>query len=354
MIQRLYKYSLFVLSLTTIVLLAACAGNAASPDAANNVSETEEMHEHENEALSPIELPEITPLTLEEGQLPVVVTTTTIITDVVTQVGGENIQLTGLMSPGQDPHSFEMTPKDAVIIEQADLIFVNGLDLEESLMTTIEANATGTIVPVSAGITPLAMDGHADEEDGEEDHEHTGGDPHFWVDPNNAIVWTQNIADVLSAADPQHQETYQQNAANYIEQLQAMDAYIREQVATIPEENRKMVSDHQLFGYFADEYGFEVSGAVIPSLSSLAEPSAGDMASLIETINQEDVPAIFIGATATTSTQGLSASIAEEAGRPVQVITLLTGSLAPAGEEGDTYLDYLRTNIDRITSGLTP
>ena len=300
-----------------------------------------------------------------------VLATTTIIGDVVGNTGRERIDLTVLMNAGQDPHSYELTPKAVVAIQDADLIFINGLNLEETLLDSIESNAAGVIVPVSAGIEALSVDDHEEIVDqlplllvllSVDDHEennghdkkdaHTGTDPHFWTDPNNVIIWVDNIAQMLGDADPTNREAYASNAAAYRAELKEVDAYIHEQVARIPEENRKLVTDHGLFNYFAEEYGFEMIGTVIPSFSSLAESSASDIVALVEVIQQEDVPAIFIGTTASPSLQNLADTIAAETGREVKVVPLLTGSLAAPGEQGDTYLGYMRFNIDQIVLGL--
>ena len=281
-----------------------------------------------------------------------VLATTTIIGDVVGNTGRERIDLTVLMNAGQDPHSYELTPKAVVAIQDADLIFINGLNLEETLLDSIESNAAGVIVPVSAGIEALSVDDHEENNGHDKKDAHTGTDPHFWTDPNNVIIWVDNIAQMLGDADPTNREAYASNAAAYRAELKEVDAYIHEQVARIPEENRKLVTDHGLFNYFAEEYGFEMIGTVIPSFSSLAESSASDIVALVEVIQQEDVPAIFIGTTASPSLQNLADTIAAETGREVKVVPLLTGSLAAPGEQGDTYLGYMRFNIDQIVLGL--
>jgi ABC-type Zn uptake system ZnuABC Zn-binding protein ZnuA len=291
-------------------------------------------------------LPEVAAANLTGGEKLAVVATTNIIGDVVANVGGKAIDLTVLTEIGQDPHSFEPTPQELAAVEDADLVFVNGLGLEEVLMSAVENVATGPVVPVSAGIKPLAFSG-------EENHGHEHSDPHFWVDPNNVMVWVENIAWVLSQADPANQSVYEANAAAYLDELNALDAYIRQQTARIPEGERKLVTDHDLYGYFAEEYGFEIIGTVIPSFTSTAGASAGDVAKLVGVIEAAGVPAVFIGATASQGTRNLAEALAKEAGSQVRVLPLLSGSLAPAGQSGDTYLGYMRYNIDQIVLGLT-
>ncbi|MBN1123009.1 MAG: zinc ABC transporter substrate-binding protein [Anaerolineae bacterium] len=335
---RIHRIGL-VLAAIVLLSVAGCSAPAA----------TDAGHEGNLDHVEML-LPDIAPVKLAEGEKLSVVATTSIIGDVVANVGSDAIDLTVLMAVGQDPHSYEPTPRALAAIEDADIIFVNGLDLEEVLMGSIENTATGVIVPVSAGIEPLASGGD-DHEEGD-DHHHAAGDPHFWVDPNNLMVWVENIEQVLSEADPGSHEMYQANAEAYHAELEALDAYIREQVTGIPEENRKLVTDHGLYGYFAEEYGFEIVGLMIDSFSTTAGTSAGDVARLAEVIQEEDVPAIFIGTTASQGLQNLAEAIAEETGEKIKVLPLLTGSLAPEGEPGDTYLGYMQYNIDQIASGL--
>ncbi len=326
-----------------VLLLSGCGGSGSSG----------ERHPDE------MNLPEVVAVELAEGEQLSVVATTSIIGDVVANVGGEAIELTVLIGIGQDPHSFEPTPRDLAAIEDADVIFINGLDLEEALLGAIENTASGVVAPVSAGIEMVGHQGeddHAnnadeDAEEHEDEHDHAA-DPHFWVDPNNVIVWVENIESVLIQADPSNADLYDANAADYTTELEAMDAYIREQVARIPVEQRKLVTDHDTFSYFAEEYGFEIIGAVIPGFSTTSGGAAGSVADLVRLIKQEEVPAVFIGSTASLGTQNLTEALADEIGEGIQVLPLLSGSLSPAGEAGDTYLGYMRYNIDQIVRGL--
>jgi ABC-type Zn uptake system ZnuABC Zn-binding protein ZnuA len=290
----------------------------------------------------------------DDGKL-AVVATTSIIGDVVANIGGENINLTVLVGIGQNPHSYEPTPRDLAAIETADLTFINGLDLEEVLVDAINQTATGAVITVSDGIEPLPFgeEAHEDEEQPEEDeHDHAAGDPHFWVDPNNVIVWAENIAQALSEADPTNAAAYQTSADDYITDLHELDTYIREQTAKVPPADRKIVTDHSTLGYFAEEYGYQIVGAVIPGTSDTSGASAGEVADLAGLMQQEAVRVIYIGDTAGQGMQDLAKALAEEIGGEVQIITLLTGSLAPEGQPGDTYLEYMRYNTDQIVSGL--
>jgi ABC-type Zn uptake system ZnuABC Zn-binding protein ZnuA len=187
----------------------------------------------------------------------------------------------------------------------------------------------------------------AEEQAGEEQHEHAVGDPHTWMNPNNVILWVQNIAAALAQADPANATAYQENAAAYTAELQALDEWICQQVAQISPERRKLVTDHASLGYFADEYGFEQVGLVIPSLSTSAAPSAQELAALQDAIRQENVRAILVGMTVNPT---LAAQVAADTG--VQLIFVYTGSLSAAGEEADNYLAFMRYNVTAIVNAL--
>lgn len=279
-----------------------------------------------------------------------VVASTTIIGDVVQQVGGEKINLTVLMPVGADPHTFEPRPQDLAAISQADVLFVNGLGLEEALETTLEANLTGRLVHVPDGIQVLSIDpgdDHADDEP--EGDVHAEGDPHTWMDPQNVIVWVRNIEAALSEADPKNRETYQHNASKYLQELENLDTWIRGKIETIPPEQRKLVTDHAVFGYFARQYGFEQVGLVVASLSTNAAPSAQGLAELENAIRVEGVPAIFVGKTVNPA---LAEQVAKDTG--TKLVFIYTGSLSEPGGEADSYLNFMRYNVEAIVQALQP
>jgi ABC-type Zn uptake system ZnuABC Zn-binding protein ZnuA len=304
-------------------LLAACAAPAAAPDADQGRD---------------MAIPALEPVDLAAGEKLRVVATTGIVGDVAAQVGGDLIDLTVLIDPGVDPHSYQPVAADLALAEDAHVLLVNGLHLEEGLLATLESvGGTVPLVPVSAGVEVLAGG------------EHGEGDPHTWMDPANVMIWADNIAAAFSALHPAHAADYQANAAAYRVQLEALDAYIREQAARIPQANRKLVTNHEAFGYFAARYGFEVVGTVYLGASQLAEPSAGDMARLVETIRAEGVRAIFIE---TTVNDALARTISAEIGTPIGVYTLYTGSLGAPGSGADSYTGMMRANIDTIVAAL--
>lgn len=273
---------------------------------------------------------------------PTLVATTTLIGDVVTAVGGDAINLSVLLAPGADPHSFDPTPQDAVTLADADVIFINGLGLEQFLGPTLQnAGGDAKIVAVSDGVETIARvaDDH--------DHEEGGIDPHTWTDPNNVMIWVENIARALIELNPEQADSINANAAAYKRELTALDAWIRAQVAEIPESDREIVTDHTLFGYFAERYGFRQVGAIVPGYSTLAEPSAQELAALEDAIAKLGVKAVFVGNTVNPK---LAERVAADTG--VRLVTLYTGSLSAADGPAPTYLDYMRSNVTAIIEAL--
>jgi ABC-type Zn uptake system ZnuABC Zn-binding protein ZnuA len=272
------------------------------------------------------------------------VASTTIVGDVVAQVGGEYIALTVLFPTGADPHTFDPRPQDITAISNAQLIFLNGLGLEESIEIIIDTNATGEVIHVSDGVHVLALDGTLEPDS---QHGHESGDPHTWTDPNNVIIWTENISAALSRIDPPHASTYQQNADAYIASLRDLDAWIRSEVAGIPPGQRKLVTDHQALGYFSEEYGFEQVGTLIGSFSTNASPSAQEIAALEDLIGAQNVPAVFVGAGANSN---LAEQVAQDTGIPV--IPVYTGSLTAPGGDAGNYLALMKYNVNAIVAAL--
>jgi manganese/iron transport system substrate-binding protein len=274
-----------------------------------------------------------------------VVATTTIVGDVVKNVGGDNIQLEVLLPAGVDVHSFQPTPQDIARIASADLIFANGVGLEAFLQPMLQnAGSQARVVSVSDGVNILKA---PDLPTSEATTGTAGGDPHTWFNPENVSIWTQNIASALAQADPAHAETYTANAKKYQAQLKDLDSWIQGQVSQIPEASRQLVTDHDSFTYFADHYGFKLVGAVIPGYSSLSEPSAQDLASLEDTIRKLGVKSVFIGMTVNPA---LSERVAQDTG--TRLVSLYTESLSKPDGPAPTYLDFMRYNVNAIVEAL--
>ena len=287
------------------------------------------------------------------GEPLAVVASFSILDDLVRRVGGDAVQVTTLIGPGVDAHAYDPAPADLVALTEADVVFEIGLEFEpwlDGFFTSTQA--PGRRVVVSEGIAPREggegggeREAHADEEG----HELGAFDPHVWHDVANAVVMTENIRDALMTTDPANAEAYEANAEAFITDLETLDAEIREQVETLPEERRKLVTSHDTFGYFADAYGFEVVGTALGPLSTeAADPAARDIALLVEEIRAAGVPAIFAE---NVSNPDLMASIAAEAGVELAP-PLYTDALGPEGSAGADYLGMMRSNVETIVGAL--
>jgi len=289
-----------------------------------------------------------------------VVATTSIVGDVVRQIGGEGVQVTVLLPVGADPHAFEPSPQDVARVAEADVIFAVGAGLEAFLEPLLKnAGGKALYVELAEGI-PLrpfeAIAGHREEgEESEHGHEHEDHghkhegpwDPHVWLDPLNVITWTHTIEATLSRLDPARSERYRRNAEAYRAQLRELDAWIRDQVAQIPPENRKLVTEHQVFGYFAHRYGFEQVGTILPGITTTAQPSPQELAALEEAIRALGVKAIFVSSTVDPA---LARRVAGDTG--TRLVRLYVDSLGEPGSEADSYIGMMRINVRRIVEAL--
>jgi len=264
--------------------------------------------------------------------------------DITRHVAGERLSVGSLIPEGLDPHTFDPTPQDVAQLARSRAIVINGAGLETWLEPVLENANVSLLIDASAGLEPREGD-HEDET--EEGHPHEI-DPHFWLDPISVVHYVENIRDGLTKIDPNGRDDYAKNAETYIAELRKLDAWIRAQVKTVPPERRLLVTNHESFGYFADRYGLKVAGAIIPSASSSASPSAQQMAALIETIRSSSAPAIFLE---TGTNQQLANQLAAETG--ISVVTgLQTHSLTlPDGSAGD-YIRMMRYNTELIVQAL--
>jgi len=281
-----------------------------------------------------------------------VVATTTIVGDVVRQIGGEAIDLTVLLRPGMDPHTFEPSPQDAARVAGADVLFVAGAGLEAFLEPLLQqAGGRARRVDLSEGLPLLpfeaGMEEHEDHKHEEEAHSHGPMDPHVWLDPHNVITWTFTIEGALSQLDPDRTEVFRRNAEAYRAELRALDGWIRSQVALIPPDRRLLVTEHQVFGYFAHRYGFEQAGVIMPGVTTAAQPSAQEIARLEETIRSKGIRAIFVSSTVDPA---LARRIAEDTG--ARLVRLYVDSLSEPGGEADSYVKMMRYNVQAIVEAL--
>ena len=266
-----------------------------------------------------------------------VVATTTQVADLAANVGGDRVQVTSLLKPGIDAHDYEPSPADIDAIARADLVVQNGVGLEEWLGDTIESSGfAGPVVDASQGVRLRQVDGEAD--------------PHIWQDPGNARRMAANIERGLAAADPADAAAFAANLAAYTKELEALDAEVERQIDSLA--NKKVVTNHDAFGYYLDRYGLELVGSVIPSFDTSAELSGRDIRDLVAKIKATGVKAIF---SETSLPPRAAETIGREAGVKVVVgaDALYGDALGPPGSDGDTYLKMIRHNTATIVSNLS-
>ena len=262
-----------------------------------------------------------------------VVATTTVFADIVAHVGGDRVTVRSIIPAGVGPEDYEPKPDDARALDGADLVVSNGVGLDEFLDGLIEAN--GNDAPrlvLGDGVPTITVDGQPN--------------PHFWLDPT--IVSSHYVPAIeakLSEIDPAGATTYRANAAAYAAEIGAMDAELTTQAETIPTADRKLVTFHDAFPYFARHYGFELVGVILGSPGQ--EPSAGELAALIDTVRAAGVKAVFSEA---QFSPALAETLAREAGVAKVITTLYNDALGPA--PADTYLGMMRWNMSRIVEAL--
>ncbi|MEV0352261.1 zinc ABC transporter substrate-binding protein AztC [Nonomuraea sp. NPDC050680] len=274
---------------------------------------------------------------------PRVVVTTNILGDVTQTIIGDQAEVTVLMKPDSDPHSFGVSAQEAALIEDADLIVYNGLGLEEGVLRNVEAAKQAGVpaLAVGEGVDPIRFT--ADEAAGQLD-------PHFWTDPGRMAKAVDLIAElVVTHVDGIDAAAVRTAAATYRAQVEQLDSWVGQRVATIPPESRRLVTNHHVFGYFAQRYGFQVIGAVIPSGTTLASPSASDLKSLTDAIKSAKVKAVFADS---SQPDRLAQVLASEAGVDVKVVPLFSESLSRRSPGATTYLDMIRSNTKAMADGL--
>jgi ABC-type Zn uptake system ZnuABC Zn-binding protein ZnuA len=316
---RIRAFSLAIAGLTTAGLLAwalgGCGTTAASPGASGG-------------APAPVR----------------VVATTTQVADFARNIGGDRIQLTQLLKPNVDPHDYEASPADVLAIAQADVVLKNGVGLEKFLDEAISsAGFNGAVIDTSQGVRIRTGNGTDEEK---------AGDPHIWHNPRNAKIMAHNIAVGLSTKDPADAALFERNDTAYAAKLDALDRDIQTRIDTLPADQRKLVTNHDAFGYYVDRYKLQFVGSVIPSFDTSAELSGKDITDLVAKIKATGVKAIFSESSLPPKT---AETIGQEAG--VKVIggedALYGDTLGPAGSAGDTYLTMEEHNTQTIVDGLS-
>ena len=297
------------------------------------------------------------------GEVVTVVVTTNILGDVVSELLDDQAEVITIMPVGADPHDFQASAQEIDRMLSADALIVNGANFEEGLIDVIES-AEEEGVPIHEAISAVETlefgagdeehsdEDHDDEEHSDEDHDdhdHDGADPHFFTDPVRMSSAVQGIVSFLSGQiEGLDIDALDASADEYLAQLAAVDAEVISLVDTIREDQRVMVTNHEVFAYFADRYGFEIIGVVIPGLSTTDAASAGELAALAATIEAEGTPAIFAD---TSSSDELVKTLASEVG-DIAIVELFTESLGTADSDAPTYLDMVRTNAERIAAAL--
>lgn len=266
-----------------------------------------------------------------------IVVTTTVLGDVVANVAGPDASVVILMPTGADPHDYQASARQVAALNQADIVFVNGLGLEAALEDVLESAAAdgASILEVAPLLEPLPF-GDGDSHD-----------PHVWMDPARMAKAATIIAQSLTSLDDS--VDWKSRADAYGTRLDATDKEIERILAAIPERDRKLVTNHDSLAYLADRYDFVVVGTVVPGGSTLGDPSSGELAQLVRVIEEEDVQALF---GETTQPSALADALAAEVGGEIEVIELYTGSLGAPGSGADTLIGMLLTNARRIAEGL--
>ena len=285
----------------------------------------------------------VTPSTAQPPtSAPRVVTSTTVFADMVRQVGGDRLaSVRSVVPAGVDVEDYEPTPADLRAVAQADLFVLNGLALDRWVPKLVQsANPTVPTLVLSDGLPVLGVGGTSSDDDIAQN-----GNPHFWLDPQYARVYVQKIHDQLVQIDPEGASTYDANTTAYLAQLDQLDAWIQQQVATIPPDDRKLVTFHEAYPYFAARYGFQLIGVITPSPGQ--EPSAGELASLVNTVKAAHVKAVFSEAQFSPK---LTQTLAAEAGVQEVVTDLYNDSLGDPPV--DTYIGMMHYDVERMVQAL--
>lgn len=279
--------------------------------------------------------------TRDPAAKPAVVATTTMIADLVRTLAADEVELVGLMKTGEDPHKYDVRPRDAQTIERADLVLMNGMNLEATLARVVDSNAKGKVVRLaeSPGVEPLREEGSIE----------GALDPHAWMSVRNYRGYVEAARVSLVELVPAKAEAIGGRAEAYLRELDALDAEVRAMLESVPAERRVIVTSHDAFNYFAKEYGVEVHGVV--GISTDQQPRPQDIEALISLVKARGVRALFIETSVSQKLNDIIAKVASETGARVGG-SLFSDSLGEPGEEGGTYLGMMRHNTRTIAEAL--
>ncbi|MFP3880743.1 MAG: metal ABC transporter solute-binding protein, Zn/Mn family [Actinomycetota bacterium] len=281
---------------------------------------------------------------------PQIIATTVVWGNVIEEIVGEEATVEVLIPAGADVHGYQPTSQQIASLQTADLVVANGLGLEEGLLDVLASAVSdgANVLELAPQLDPLPFASDAHGEGEEDDHVSEGRDPHVWFDPDRVVAATKLIASSLAEVDDSID--WAARAAAYSDRLLEADREIEAILDAVPQKNRKLVTNHDAMGYFADRYGFEIIAVVIPGGSTLGDPSSAEMAELVEEINDEGVLTIFAE---TSQPTRLAEAVAAEVGDDISVVELYTGSLGEPGSEADTLIGMLAINARRIADALS-
>ena len=329
--KRLFKFGVLALS----IVLIACTGGSAEAGC-----------------------PEI------DGRKINVVATTPMIGEFVSQVGGDNINLTVLMPAEADPHTYDPAPQDAGTIADADLVFYTGLKYEPAALIKLLENSACSaevLAEVGESVFPIEFkegghddhhddhdeEGHDDDEEGHDDHaghDHGAYDPHFWFDPNRVAYAAEYIESKLVEFDPSNASEYEAAGKAYVTELKGLVGQVSELISTIPSQNRKLITTHESLGYLEAKFGLEVLSTIIPSVDSANEISPSQLVGVIDVIEDNNVKVIFIEAEAPSV---YAETIVAETG-----IKAVEGLWVETLKEGQSYSEFLFDAVELIVENL--
>jgi ABC-type Zn uptake system ZnuABC Zn-binding protein ZnuA len=274
-----------------------------------------------------------------------VVTTLPLFADMIENVGGDRVEVTALLPSGADPHTWEPSPQDAKKVSEADIIFANGLELEPAALSFIEANAPSDVPVVKiGGKSPfLATESSLtllDEYEFDPEFVSSGADPHLWLHPRNAIVYSEVFRNMLTGVDPMGVDIYQANYQAYASSLEELEQSLIETVSDVPDEHRRLITTHDAFRYLAGALRFEIEAFVAAGPGSEASPD--DIAVIVSAVEEQDIPAVFVEPQVDSESETL-AQIAEDTG--AEICTLYSDAL---DDEVTSYIAMMRFNADEI------
>ncbi len=274
-----------------------------------------------------------------------VVTTNSIIYDMTKNIAGDLVDLHSIVPVGQDPHEYEPLPEDVQKVQKADLIFYNGINLENGgnawftkMVKNAKKEANKDYFAVSDGVKVIYLEG--ENEAGKED-------PHAWLNIENGIIYAKNIAKQLIAKDPKNKEAYEKNLKAYVEKLEALDKDAKARIAKIPEEKRLIVTSEGCFKYFSKAY--DIPSAYIWEINTEEEGTPEQITKLVRQLRESKVPSLFVESSVDDRPMK---TVSQETGKPIHS-TIFTDSIAEEGKDGDSYYSMMKWNLDKIIEGLS-